>query len=151
MSHSSHYGSFTIHCSGDYSGPFSINNSIRYISGEDKSKDIIKNEYGSPTYISIKYNGGFNGLVRLTKKAIFNHQKQLKISGVDEDSNKRKSFLVNTDDVLDFIIQKEKFQTICKIENMDSMTFFKKFMGLSKMNWSIGCGYPPIVITKNES
>ena len=114
MSHSSHYASFTIHYNGDYSGPYTINNAINYKSGEDKSEDIIKNEYGSPTYICIEYKGGFNGLVKLAKKAVFKLQTQFRINGIDE-SNKRRSFLIDTKDVIDFIIEKEKSEMISKL------------------------------------
>jgi len=138
MSHSSHYASFTIHYNGDYSGPYTINNAINYKSGEDKSEDIIKNEYGSPTYICIEYKGGFKGLRRLTQNAVFNKQKQFLISGIEDGGNKKKSFLVDTDDVLNFIIEKERFEMISKIEDMDTMKFFKKYISLGFMNWAIG-------------
>jgi len=131
MSHSSHYGSFTIHYDGDYSGSYTINNCKR-----DENGEVIENKWNSPTYICMEVKGGFNYLVKLTKKAIFKRQKQFKISGIEVD--KRKSFLVDTDDVLNFIIEKEKFEMICKIENMDPMKFFTKFIALGLGNWSIG-------------
>ena len=133
MSHSSHYNSFTIHYDGDFSGPYTINNSKR-----DENGEVIENKWNSSTYICMEVKGGFNYLVKLAKKAIFDKHKQFKISGVEEDTNKRKSFLVDTDDVLDFIIEKEKFETISKIENMDNMKFFKKYISLGLMNWAIG-------------
>ena len=132
MSHSNHYGSFTIHYNGDYSGSYSINNSKR-----DEFDNVTENKYDSPTYISIEYKGGFKGLVKITKKAVFKLQKQFRISGVD-DNGKRKSFLIDTNDVLHFIIEKERSEMISKIENMEPMEFFKKYISLGLMNWAIG-------------
>ena len=70
--HSNHYGSFTIHYNGDYSGPYTINNTKRNEFGE-----VIENKWNSPSLKKIKYSS-FNRLVNLTKTAISNKQKQIR-------------------------------------------------------------------------
>jgi len=119
MSHSNHYSSFTIHYNGDYSGPYTINNSKR-----DESGEVIENQWNTETHISIKFDGD---LIKLIREALYKSEKQILISGIDEDRKAESSFMVNTDEVLDFLIEKDRDEMISEIESMDNDEFYKKY------------------------
>lgn len=102
--HSLHYESFTIHFNGDYSGEHSISN-------------ISTNESGISTYNEIEISSRkFDAIAKKIIKTK-SYQQNITLKGIT----------LNSNDIVDFYLQKLRSQEISKLESMTFNQLLKRY------------------------